>query len=236
MADRRNEHFAPEGVNHQPLQHLAVDVAAHSTRARWPPGSSSASTSSSPASVQAMGRMLRGFQHLRIRGAGIAGGAQKSTDTDHSGQTRHPRPDIEAAPGNHDVVGGTRPAAFGGEHDDVPLAGENSPADCDLGGVESISGIGIRTVAIAVTSTRRDQRLDVPSDDTDELFDIDISGWLEHDGVRTGVDPPCGRGGDFLRCPVSGEILRSIQLPVLQLVAHPTCRIGPGRTHHIHDG
>ena len=151
MTDRRDEHAAPEGFDHQRLKDFAVDVAAHPPRAVAAGKEQGVDVVEPGVGPGDRVPILRGVQHLRVCSAGIAVGAQESTDECHPAQSRHSRPDIEATPGDHDVVGGGRPAAFGGEHDDVPLPVRTCQLTATSVGSKSMSGIGIRTVAIPVS-------------------------------------------------------------------------------------
>jgi hypothetical protein len=136
VADRRDEHAAPERVDHEPLQDLAVDVTAHPARAVTAGKKYGVDVVESGTRPGDGVLIFRATQHVRVCGAGIAIGAQESPDDDHSAQSRQFRPDVEAASGDHDLVGDGRPAAFGAEHDRVAMAAEDLPADRDLGGVE----------------------------------------------------------------------------------------------------
>ena len=90
MADRRDEHAAPERIDDQFMQDLAVDVAAHPTRpvtAGQAYGVDVVESGSGPGDGILI---LRGFEHLGVRGACIAVGPQESADDDHPAQSRNP--------------------------------------------------------------------------------------------------------------------------------------------------
>ena len=82
-----------------------------------------------------MPKLVRG-QHVPVGVATVLVRPQRQPDQRDGAQHRQRGPHVQAPAGHHDVVGHPGRAAFGGEDHPVTVAGQDAPADRDLGRVE----------------------------------------------------------------------------------------------------
>ncbi len=136
MTDRGHDQPTRKGLYHQPLQCLAVDVAAHSA-GPVPARKQQCVDPGQSGLCPAEGVLeLDRLPHQCIAAATVFVGSKHPTDERDGTQDGKRRPDVQTSAAHHDVVGDPRSTAFGGKNDPMAVLGQHAPADRNLGGVE----------------------------------------------------------------------------------------------------